>query len=57
MTEFLPFNYHIRRDTFIAHCLGIRLMVFASSVYFIPHLRRRKAIIALNLRRMNSFAF
>lgn len=57
MSILLPFNHNIRRNAFVTHSLWIWFVVFASTVHFVPYLRRRKAVVALYFSRMNSFAF
>jgi hypothetical protein len=57
MSVFLPFDDYIWRDTFIAHCLRVRLMVFACFINFVSYSRWRQAVVALDFRWMHSFAF
>ena len=57
MSVLLPLDHYIRRNALITHSLWVRLVIFASAVYFIPYFRRWKAVVALYFSRMNSFAF
>lgn len=57
MSVLLSFNDHIWRDTFVAHGLGIRFVVLASRIDFVPDLRRWETVVALYVTGMHSFAF
>lgn len=57
MSILLSFDDNVWRYTFVAHGFWIRLMILASCVNFVPDLRRRKTIVAFNIRRMDSLAF
>ena len=56
MPKLLTLDQHIGRHTFVAHCLGIGLMMPASGVNLVSHLRWRQAVIALDFLRMHPLA-
>jgi hypothetical protein len=56
VTVLLPLDDHIGRDTFVAHSLGVWLVVLTGAIYLVAHTRGRQAVIALDISRVHSLA-
>ena len=57
VTILLCFYHHARRNTFVAHCFWIWLVILALFVHFITDLLWWKAVMAFYLRWVNTLAF
>ena len=57
MSELLPFNNNIWRNTLITHSFRIGLVHFARSIDLVSHFRWWQTVITLYFWRMDSLAF